>query len=89
MSKARARGAHAESGMVPRKRIGSTTRHDKGVQKFYSQIYTAMLKWLPLNPHMRAYIFAAGAATPLVTRLGKKAPPPAFPTVDDLKNAPW
>ena len=48
-----------------------------------------LLKWLPMDPHMRGYIFAAGAATPLATRLGKQAPPAAFATVDDLKNAPW
>lgn len=43
---------------VPRKRIGSTTLHDKGLQRFYETVYQSFLRHMPYAS-LRAIIIAS------------------------------
>jgi len=43
---------------VPRKRMGSSTLHDKGVERFYSAVYTAFLRHIPFTD-LRAIVLAS------------------------------
>lgn len=43
---------------VPRKRTGSSTLHDKGLDRFYSTLYTSFLRHIPF-PSLRVIVIAS------------------------------
>ncbi|KAG8856817.1 Translation factor pelota [Tulasnella sp. 330] len=43
---------------VPRKRMGSSTLHDKGVERFYAAVYAGLLRHIPFM-EMRAVVLAS------------------------------
>ncbi|KAG8966098.1 Translation factor pelota [Tulasnella sp. 419] len=43
---------------VPRKRMGSSTMHDKGIERFYSTVYSAFLRQIPFQS-LRAIVLAS------------------------------